>query len=583
MRALPILLLSLAGIAAQVGCGPGDDGGDSCSGIVVGDLVLTEVLGDYDAPSGSSGVDEGKEWFEIHNASSAPIELAGVVLEHGRPTDTDPKRHVMRAVTIPAGGYLVMGNVLPDLAPSHVDYGYANDLGDLFNTDGGRLALRCGTVVVDEAAYGSTVPGRTFSLDGGSAPDYQANDDLANWCETEETATFEYEPANFGTPGGPNQDCMVVQPGLCDDGGTMRPTVPPQVGDLTITEIMPDPTAAGDATGEWFEVRVNRDVDINDLGIARATGTPTVLASATCVRATAGTYLVFAKSNVPGTNGGIDGVDGTFTFDLANGGGTVRVLMGTTELDTATWASVRPGRSTQLDMGLVLPTDNDLSTNFCDGTVAYGAGDLGTPGLENSDCGVVTTGMCLDTGTQLLRPIVKPTAGQLVIDEWMPDPTHVGDAAGEWFEVRSTADVDLNGLQAGGATLGTTPLIPAAGDCVRVTTGNRAMFARTRTNPAAVPPTDNGLPDTVTLAATFGFGLTNGASSFQIGIDGGNLATATWGATSVPGSSWMRDTDGTQCSANLTTPAPLPAYNHGAAAGTDRGTPGAVNSPPECP
>jgi len=45
----------------------------------------------------------------------------------------------------------------------------------------------------------------------------------------------------------------------------------------------------------------------------------------------------------------------------------------------------------------------------------------------------------------------------------------------------------------------------------------------------------------------------------------------------------MLDSDGTQCTANLTTPAPVPAYKNGTADGTDRGTPGLANSPPECP
>ncbi|KAB2901999.1 MAG: lamin tail domain-containing protein [Kofleriaceae bacterium] len=567
-----------------VACGPGDDGGAECSGLVLGDLVITEVLADYGAPDGASGTDEGKEWFEIHNATGEPIELEGVVLEHGRPDalPQDRKRHVMRPVTIPANGYLALGNVLPDLAPDHVDYGYANALGDLYNSGGGRLALMCGTTLVDEATYDGVEVGQTFALDGGSPPDGQANDVLANWCTTDETAALEYEPANYGTPGAANPDCMVVLPGQCDDSGTMRATVPPQVGDLTITEVMPSPSAVSDTVGEWFEVLVNRDVDLNGLGLDRVddSSSPVVLQSSACLRATAGTYLVFAKSDVSGTNGGIDGVDGTFGFSLVPGTAAdpadVRILIDTTELDLMTWTSARNGRSIQLDMGLSAPTDNDLSTNLCDGTTAYGAGDLGTPGQPNLDCGVDTTGMCLDTGTQTLRPIVKPTAGQLVIDEWYPDPVIVTDAVGEWFELRATADVDLNGLQGGGATLGATPLIPAGGDCVRLTTGSLAVFARTT-------GAGNGLPASVTPAATFPFGLgANDAGSFQIGIDGTNLATATWtmnASTTSAGSSWQVDSDGTQCTGVA---AGAPAYN--SATGptrTDSGTPAAMN--PECP
>lgn len=579
MRASFVASLGVVGLGlGLVACGPGDDGDGDCSGLVLGDLVITEVLADYGAPTGGSGTDEGKEWFEIHNASSAPIELAGVVLEHSRPDDLpqDRKRHVMGAVTIPANGYLTLGNVLPDLAPDHVGYGYANALGDLYNTGGGRLALMCGTTLVDEAQYGDAEAGQTFALDGGTPPDGLANDELANWCTTDELASFEYEPANFGTPGAANQDCMVVLPGQCDDNGTMRPTVPPQVGDLAITEVMPDPMAVADTAGEWFEIVVNRDVDLNGLAVAGATGNGNTLMSTTCVRVTAGTHLVFARNADNLTNGGLPPVAGTFTFNMANSNGTVRVLMSGAELDSMTWTTVRPGRSLQLDMGLTAPTDNDLSTNFCDGDTAFGGGDLGSPGMANRDCGVNTDGMCLDTGTQALRPIVKPTAGQLVINEWMPDPVIVTDAVGEWFELRATADVDLNGLQAGAATLGTTPLIPAGGDCVRLTTGSLAVFARTL-------GAGNGLPASVTPVATFGFGIgANDNGSFQIGIDGGNLATATWtsnASTTNAGSSWQVDDALAQCTA---TAAGAAAYN--SATGptrTDSGTPAASN--PTCP
>jgi hypothetical protein len=101
--------------------------------------VISEVQADYDAPTGASGADTGHEWFEIHNASSAPIELAGVVLEHLRPTEPTGDTHVMRTATIPANGYLVLGNTVAAAAPAHVDYGYGSDLGDLFNTGSGKL------------------------------------------------------------------------------------------------------------------------------------------------------------------------------------------------------------------------------------------------------------------------------------------------------------------------------------------------------------------------------------------------------------------------------------------------------------
>jgi hypothetical protein len=557
------LLTAAAAAGGLAACGPSDDTTD-CTGLVAGTLVVSEVQADYDAPTGASGADTGHEWFEIYNASSTPVELAGVVVEHMRPSETVGKTHTLRTVTIPANGYLVLGNVIPEAAPAHVDYGYGADLGDLYNADGGKLTLSCGGVVIDEAIYDSVEPGHTRTLDGKQAPDYQTNDSQAAWCNAAEDPSAEYEPTNFGTPGAPNQECMNVVPGQCDDGGTMRPTVPPMPGDLTITEVMPDPAATGDATGEWVEVLVNRDVDLNDLGVAGASGTPVVLASQTCVRATAGTYLVFARSTDMAMNGGLPRVDGG-TVSLTNTNGTVRLLMGATELDSITWPSARAGKSIQLTAGLTAPADNDLAANLCDGNAAYGVGDQGSPGAANRDCGGSMAGMCLDTGTGTMRPIVKPTAGQLQINEWMPDPSLVTDANGEWFEIKALAAVDLNGLQAGTTTLGATPVVPVGGNCLHLASGTYALFARN------VDPGANGTLPTVDATTTIN--QVNSGGTLQIGIDGTILHMVTYTAATA-GKSFMLDTDGTQCIA----PSGVGLYN-----GTDTGTPRTINTPPECP
>ena len=756
------VLGALGGTVATLatGCGPGDDtGADACAGILAGDLVITEVFADADAPPGGSGADEGKEWVEIYNASTAPLDLNGVVVNHSRPDGSSGKAHIMATVTVAAGGYLVLANTLPTLVPAWADYGYASDLGDLYNQDGGKFTLMCGPTEIDHATYEQVEPGHSRSLDGGRAPDYQVNDDVGNWCASDELAAHTFTPENFGTPKQANQDCMNVIPGSCNDNGTSRPTVAPMPGDLTITEVMPGPAAVGDTTGEWFEVLVNRDVDLNDVGLDRASDAamPVILASASCLHAAAGTRLVFARSMdsamngmlprvdgtfgfsliggsaaspgdvrlllgateldsirwtssrsgkaiqlrsgltaptdndvaanlcdatapygagdlgtpgaangtcmgssggmcldagtnlmratvspVPGDmtiteimpdpamvpdaqgewfevlinrdldlndigldragdaaapvivtsatckhvtagtyvvfghntdmamNGMLPRVDGTFNFALINGTmaapGDVRVMMGMTEIDGTSWTSARSGKSIQLNMGLVAPTDNNVAGNFCDGSVAYGAGDLGTPGAGNSMCAANPNGMCLDTGTNMMRAIVKPIAGQVSINEWMPDSQMVVDTAGEWFEVKATAAVDLNGLQAGATTLGTAPLIPASGNCVRVAAGGHALFAHN-----ALPATNGNLP---MVDATFGFALTNASGLLKIGVDGVVLAMTSW-ASSAAGKAIMIDSDGTQCNA----PVGVPSYN----GGMDFGTPRAVNTPPECP
>jgi len=566
MRRLASLEL-IAGLCvvavSTAACGPAGDDVAECSGILTGTLVISEVQADYAAPTGASGADSAHEWFEIYNSSSAPVELAGLTISHGKLDDPTPATHSMRAVTIGPGAYLVLGNVPSDILPAHVDYGYGNNLGDLFNSDAGKLALQCGDVTVDEAIYDTVAAGRSRTLDGDATPDYQANDAQTSWCDAPEDATAEYEPANFGTPGAANQACMNITPGTCMDGASSRPTVAPVVGDLTITEVMPDPSAVADTAGEWIEIRANRDVDLNDLGIAGASGNPVVLASSNCVRLAAGSYAVFARNPATMANGGLPPVTGS-SVALANSNGTVRLLIGATELDSMSWTTVRAGKSVQLDGRLTAPTDNDVAANLCDGNAAYGAGDLGTPGAANRDCGGgPITGMCLDGA--VMRPIVTPTTGQLLINEWMPDPSLVADAQGEWFELAATADVDLNGLQVGAATLNLTSVIPASGACVRIATGGFALIAKNAT------ATANGMLPAVDAVTTTNLNNSNG--TLQIGFAGVQLQAVTWIASS-PGKSIMIDSDGTQCNA----PTGLPLYNV-----MDTGTPRAINTPPECP
>lgn len=117
-----LLVSSLA--LVLVACGPsGDDQPGECtdSSLIPGDLVISEVFADADAPTGGSSADEGKEWFELYNNSDRPVDLEGMTITHARPDDTMPHTHVMRAVTVPANGYIVLGNTLPELVPTWVD------------------------------------------------------------------------------------------------------------------------------------------------------------------------------------------------------------------------------------------------------------------------------------------------------------------------------------------------------------------------------------------------------------------------------------------------------------------------------
>jgi hypothetical protein len=222
--------LGAASLLLLVACGPdGGPRGQCKDSLLVGDLVLTEVFADFKAPTGGSGVDDGKEWFEIYNASDRPVELEGLRIDHGRPDGADIDSHIMTAVTIAPGQYFTLGNATADLLPPYIDYGYAADLGDFFNSDSGRLALNCGETEIDSATYEAIKEGKSRQLTAATFPDYTLNDDINSWCEA---AGAEFEDANFGTPGA-ESDCTPVILGVCNDNGTSRPVVAPMPGQTT--------------------------------------------------------------------------------------------------------------------------------------------------------------------------------------------------------------------------------------------------------------------------------------------------------------------------------------------------------------
>ena len=567
-------MVGLGLVVGLAACGPGgdDEPGECAAMLIAGDLVITEVFADADAPSGGSGVDDGREWFEIYNNADRPLDLRGLTITHSRPDGSQAKTHVVQTVTIPSAGYLVLGNTAPDLVPGWVDYGYGADLGDMYNSDGGKITLSCTDTEIDSAVYEMVETGHSREFDGGGLPDYTANDVLANWCESTPEGASEFDPANFGTPGSPNEDCAVIIAGQCTDNGTSRDAVPPMPGDLIVTEVMPSPSGDDDLQ-EWFEVLVMRDVDLNGVGLDRAGDTtgPRTIDSEACIRVTAGQRLVFARSSDMTMNGGLPEVAGTFTFSLVGGSasspGDVQIMFGTTTIDGFAWTRSSTAAALQLDPDHENATDNDLEANWCNATMPYGPGtDRGTPGAANEDCPVVVQpGECIDEGTGNPRDIVEPTAGQIEITEWMPDPSLVGDTAGEWVEVRASASFDLNGLQLGDANTPLAVVVPAV-TCLPIGPGDYALFAQ-----SADMGTNGGLSGVDGVFPT-GVDLTNQTGMVLLGVGGAMLDSAMW-TTSSSGKSIQIDTDGTQCNA----PTGTPAYN-----GTDLGTPEAVHAA-ECP
>jgi hypothetical protein len=493
------------------GCpGSGPEGAKCVSGLLAGDLAISEIM------ANPAGKDEGKEWFEIYNPTAASIDLAGLRLESAREDGTGDASHVMRSINIAPGQYLVLGGMLTEVQPIWVDYAYASDLGGLRNS-GGRLSLYCGQALVDRVVYGEAGEGVSLIQDGSLLPDAIVNDNLQSWCDSR----AEYEPDSLGTPGTANELCESdIPPTQCREGEAVRDVVGPQPGDLVITEFMPNPQAVADETGEWFEVYVGRSLDLNGLRFGRAMESLEQVTSLECLPATAGSYVVLARSADPVANGQLPRVDWTFRFTMGNTSGQIYLAYADRVLDAVSYASSYTGASTSLEPTLTDPDQNDNPDYWCEAVAAYGAGDLGTPGAANASCGISPAGKCYDNGQ--LRDLRPPAAGDLVITEFMANPNKVADTDGEWFELIATRDVDLNGLELG-RTFPTVDMRLPMGDCLPAGPGTPVLFAR-----KADPAVNGGLPQVDHVVS---FSLTNSGGGLFVGTGGVLLDQINWGST----------------------------------------------------
>ena len=203
---------------------------------------------------------------------------------------------------------------------------------------------------------------------------------------------------------------------------------------VIINEIMQNPSAVSDSSGEWFEIHnpTAGPVDINGWMILDNDSDSHMITNGGPLVVPAGGFLVLGNNDDSSTNGGapVAYAYGS-NFFLANGADEL-VLLNTTgmEIDRVEW----DGGATFPDpngasMSLIDPAlDNNAGANWCEAITTFGDGDLGTPG---------TTNECPGSGP---GPII-------VINEILQNPSAVSDSNGEWFEVHNptAGPVDIDG------------------------------------------------------------------------------------------------------------------------------------------
>jgi len=137
------------------------------------------------------------------------------------------------------------------------------------------------------------------------------------------------------------------------------------------------------------------------------------------------------------------------------------------------------------------------------------------------------SGFCLDGVVP--RPVATPTAGALVITEFLANPAGTADAQREWFEIMNTGATafDMNGLEL--ARGGVAGNLISTTTCKPVPAGGFALFARSA-DPALnglLPPVDD----------TFAFSLPDSNGSIEVRNGATILDAITWTTGIVSGQS----------------------------------------------
>ena len=199
-------------------------------------------------------------------------------------------------------------------------------------------------------------------------------------------------PSNFYTG-----DITIISDTVPDQIVTVSGEVLPvitcaNIGDIIITEVMQNPSAAGnDPNGEYFELynTTSDPIDIANWVIKddNQSGETHIIASSVIIPALG--YVAIGNEKVP--NGGIV-LDYTYENDISLGNTIDGIIIecNATIIDQVIWdnGTTFPnpnGASMELSIESLNSSANDIGTNWAEAITQFGDGDLGTPGSQNDN------------------------------------------------------------------------------------------------------------------------------------------------------------------------------------------------------
>jgi hypothetical protein len=163
-------------------------------------LVINEVL----ANPGGTITDANGEWFEVYNAGSISVNLQNLVIADSSTAGRRPYHLVASSISVPSGGYAVLGNTTDTVSNggAAVSYAYGSALTLANSMDAVKVARVYGTdtLTIDRVAYALAA----VSAQNGISRELinpaldNANVDGSNWADASTTAV--YGTGGRGTP-----------------------------------------------------------------------------------------------------------------------------------------------------------------------------------------------------------------------------------------------------------------------------------------------------------------------------------------------------------------------------------------------
>jgi uncharacterized delta-60 repeat protein len=175
--------------------------------------------------------------------------------------------------------------------------------------------------------------------------------------------------------------------------GSLTDTATVNIGviDLVINEIMKDPSAVADGSGEWFEIYNNGAGGVDLLGWLISDDGSDSHTIASSIFVAPGAYVVLCNNAITTTNGGVTCDYQYSGITLSNSDDELVLSMSGAEIDRAAYDNgiiwPDPAGASMCLMNVTL--DNNDGNNWATSYQSYGLGDLGTPGGPNTNCGVV--------------------------------------------------------------------------------------------------------------------------------------------------------------------------------------------------